>query len=254
MVPPLTHSGLFKSFVMAGYECASQRRGNGQRLDLQASTGHARWAANDYQQLAHLGIACARDGLRWHVIETRPGHYDWSSFLPLLHAARRHGIQVIWDLCHYGYPDDLDIGRPAFVERFARFAGAVARLMKEEGFNEPVYCPINEISFWSWAGGIARRGCSAMPMQRAAVLPITRCMRRSGPWVHEYDGRRQRWKRSAVFKLTQLTFDRINNERAERIVFDHCQVSAVIRLSVNCFNDHALAYLNSANAGCMGLV
>lgn len=149
----MTKSGLFKSLVMAGYECASQRRGNGERLDLQASTGHARWAANDYQQLARLGIACARDGLRWHVIESRPGHYDWSSFLPLLHAARDYRIQVVWDLCHYGYPDDLDIWRPAFVERFARFAGAVARLMKEEGVAEPVYCPINEISFWSWAGG-----------------------------------------------------------------------------------------------------
>lgn len=147
------NAALFKSFLMAGYECSSQRRRDGKRLDLADATGHARWASNDYAQLAGLGIGCARDGLRWHLIESRPGHYDWSSFLPMLRAAHERGIQVIWDLCHYGYPDDLDIWRPEFVDRFARFAGAAAALMREEGAAIPFYAPINEMSFWSWAGG-----------------------------------------------------------------------------------------------------
>jgi beta-glucosidase/6-phospho-beta-glucosidase/beta-galactosidase len=145
--------GLFQSFLMAGYECSTHRRRDGRRLDMLQATGHARWAERDYRQLAHLGVRCARDGLRWHLID-RPGvGYDWSSFLPMLRAARDNGVQVVWDLCHYGYPDDLDIWRPAFVERFARFAGAVARLLQEEGIDTPFYSPINEISFWSWAGG-----------------------------------------------------------------------------------------------------
>jgi beta-glucosidase/6-phospho-beta-glucosidase/beta-galactosidase len=144
---------LFNSFLMAGYECATHRRRDGRRLDLVASTGHGQWVARDYQQLAGLGIRCARDGLRWHLIEGRPGQYDWSSFLPMLRAARQHDIQVVWDLCHYGYPDDLDVWRPGFVDRFGRFAGAVARLMREEGVEAPFYSPINEMSFWSWAGG-----------------------------------------------------------------------------------------------------
>jgi len=144
---------VFSSFLMAGYECAAQRRRDGRRLDLLTMTGHAQWAEKDYRQLGALGIGCARDGLRWHLIESRAGHYDWSSFLPMLRAARDCNIQVVWDLCHYGYPDDLDIWRPEFVERFARFAGAVARLMKDEGVRAPFYSPINEISFWSWAGG-----------------------------------------------------------------------------------------------------
>src|SRR5690606_40514078 len=122
-------------------------------LDLIAATGHDRNIEADYRQLADNGIRVARDGLRWHLIETSPGRYDWSSFLPMLHAARRNGIQVIWDLCHYGYPDDVDIWSPAFVERFARYASAVAQLMKDEGVDTPFYSPINEISFWSWAGG-----------------------------------------------------------------------------------------------------
>ncbi|MDQ0668365.1 beta-glucosidase [Pseudomonas sp. W2I6] len=149
------HATLFNSFVMAGYECSSHRRNDGRRLDLLADTGHARWAQRDYRQLAGLNVGCARDGLRWHLIERSPGRYDWSSVLGMLRAARDQQVQVIWDLCHYGYPDGLDIWQPAFVERFARFAGAVARLMTEEGISVPFYSPVNEISFWSWAGGDA---------------------------------------------------------------------------------------------------
>ncbi|AZF04896.1 beta-glucosidase [Pseudomonas sp. R5-89-07] len=150
---PREQISLFDSFVMAGYECSSQRRQDGQRLDLLESTGHARWVDKDYRQLAGLNVRCARDGLRWHLIERSPGRYDWSSLLPMLRAAREHSLQVIWDLCHYGYPDDLDIWRPSFIDRFARFAGEVAKLMSDEGIQRPFYSPVNEISFWSWAGG-----------------------------------------------------------------------------------------------------
>ena len=144
---------IFSSFVMAGFECSSQRRQDGRRLDLLADTGHARWVDKDYQRLSGLNIRCARDGLRWHLIERSPGRYDWSSFVPMLKAAQAQQVQVVWDLCHYGYPDDLDFWRPAFVERFARFAAAAATVMMDEGVSVPFYSPINEISFWSWAGG-----------------------------------------------------------------------------------------------------
>ena len=62
-------------------------------------------------------------------------------------------MQVIWDLCHYGWPDGLDIFRPEFVDRFADYAREVARLIAAETDEAPWYCPVNEISFWSWAGG-----------------------------------------------------------------------------------------------------
>lgn len=148
-------SGLepFASFLMGGFECTSSRRGDGRRLDLIASTGHDRWAEQDYSSLAGHGMRTVRDGVRWHLIEPRPGHYDFSSLDPLLLAATRTGTQVIWDLGHYGYPDDLDIWRPVFVERFARMAQAVARQVRESSDAVPFYCPINEPSFWAWGGG-----------------------------------------------------------------------------------------------------
>jgi hypothetical protein len=71
----------------------------------------------------------------------------------MLRAAREAGSQVIWDLCHYGWPEELDIWSPDFVGRFARFAGAAAKLVREETNSVPLYCPVNEISFWAWAGG-----------------------------------------------------------------------------------------------------
>lgn len=147
---------LFNSFFLGGFECSSHSRQDGRRLDLLASTKHDRLAAQDYQQLAEYGIRAVRDGIRWHLIERSAGRYDWSSFLPMLHAARDGGVQVIWDLCHYGWPDEIDIWKPEFVERFARFAGAAARLVRDETDAVPFFCPINEISYFAWAGGTSR--------------------------------------------------------------------------------------------------
>jgi len=151
--PALHREGLFKSFFIGGFECATHRRRDGRRLDLIAATRHDINAAADYEMLARHGIRTVRDGLRWHLIETSPGQYNWSSFLPMLRAARDTDTQVIWDICHWGWPDDLDIWSPAFVDRFARFAAAVARIVREETDTVPFYVPVNEISFWSWAGG-----------------------------------------------------------------------------------------------------
>jgi hypothetical protein len=143
----------FQSFFLGGFECSSHRRRDGRRLDLLAATKHNRFVVEDYQVLARHGIASVRDGLRWHLIETAPGVYDWSSLMPMLHAARGCGTHVIWDLCHYGWPDDLDIWSPAFIERFAQFAAAAATLIRRETDGVPFYCPVNEMAFWAWAGG-----------------------------------------------------------------------------------------------------
>ena len=144
---------VFQSFFLGGFECATHRRRDGRRLDLIAGTKHDVNAAADYRSLAKHGIRTVRDGLRWHLIERSPGRYDWSSFLPMLHASRDTGTQVIWDLAHWGWPDDLDIWSPDFIERFGRFAAAAAQVVKEETDTVPFYVPVNEISFWSWAGG-----------------------------------------------------------------------------------------------------
>ena len=152
---PAPSPSVFHGFQQGGFECSTHRLRNGERLDLIASTGHDMNAENDYRQLAEHGMRTARDGVRWHRIETVPGAYDFSGFAPMLEAARNAKIQIIWDVMHYGWPDDLDIWSTGFVTRFARFARALGRFVYEHSDGVPFWCPVNEISFLSWAGGDA---------------------------------------------------------------------------------------------------
>jgi beta-glucosidase/6-phospho-beta-glucosidase/beta-galactosidase len=144
---------MLRSFFLGGFECSSHRRADGVRLDLLRTTTHDVLAGSDYRQLQSCGIATVRDGLRWHLIEAAPGEYDWSSFLPMLRAAVACDTEVIWDLCHYGWPDHIDIWSQEFVSSFSRFAAAAAELIRSETGRSGIYCPVNEMSFWAWAGG-----------------------------------------------------------------------------------------------------
>ena len=143
----------FPSFFLGGFECSTHRRPDGRRLDLIAATRHDTMAAEDYAALARHGIRGARDGARWHLIERDPGRYDWSPVLPLVRAAKAAGVRVCWDLCHYGHPDHVDPMAPGFADALARYADAFVRLLEEEEGGPPLLCPVNEMSFWSWAGG-----------------------------------------------------------------------------------------------------
>lgn len=136
---------------MGGFEGSSHRY-QGRQLDLVAASGHGRHAGVDYGLLAGAGLLTARDALRWHLIEQGTGR-DWSSWDPMLEAASRAGVQVIWDLVHYGVPEGVDVWGAGFVERVAGFAAAAAARARERVPGPRVWAPMNEISFWAWAGG-----------------------------------------------------------------------------------------------------
>lgn len=144
---------LFPSFFLGGFECASHRLVSGRRLDLTTATGHDRYAVQDYQRLHEQGITAARDGIRWHLIEPAPYCYDFSSVLPMLRAARETGTQIVWDLCHYGWPSDLDIFSAEFIKRFAGMVKGFVHVLNEESDLPLFVAPVNEISFFAWAGG-----------------------------------------------------------------------------------------------------
>jgi beta-glucosidase/6-phospho-beta-glucosidase/beta-galactosidase len=142
---------IFTSFFQAGFECASHRRRDAVRLDLLRATGHDRHVLRDYKQCKQLGFGTLRDGLRWHLIEKAAGRYDWSSWLPALEAAQEAGVEVIWDLFHYGMPDHVDAGSDDFPRRFADFAAAAVEMLQSSSKEFPLVCPLNEINFASWA-------------------------------------------------------------------------------------------------------
>jgi hypothetical protein len=151
---------LFPSFFAAGFECSTPINFDRTRIDELASTGHDLDVRADYRRLRSCGIRTARDGVRWNLVDCA-GSLDFSTALPFVAAAEREGITVIWDLFHYGYPDDLDPFDSTFVERFAAYCYAFARLLVERGHGEEIagasgwrfYTPVNEISFFAWAGG-----------------------------------------------------------------------------------------------------
>jgi beta-glucosidase/6-phospho-beta-glucosidase/beta-galactosidase len=86
--------------------------------------------------------------VRWPLIEKKPGLYDFSSLKPIATAAQKQGMQVIWTLCHYGWPDDLDVFSPEFVSCFAAFSQAVAIFLSQYSDGAPVFTPVNEISYF----------------------------------------------------------------------------------------------------------
>jgi hypothetical protein len=145
-------ASLFRSFFMGGFECSTFYRRNGTRLDLVAATKHDVFCAEDYARLAGQGMFAAREGIRWHLIERTPRQYGFSSALPMVRHAEKLGIQILWDLCHYGWPDNLDVFSGEFVRRFEGLAAAFARLVRDEMAGPHFFAPINEISFFSWAG------------------------------------------------------------------------------------------------------
>lgn len=143
----------FEGFLMGGFECSTHRKRGGKRLDLITATRHEEFAEADYKRLLSIGMKTARDGLRWHLIEQKPFAYDFSCLEKQIQAARKTGIQIIWDFFHYGYPDDLDLFSSEFIERFARFSAAAASFLQSR-FHQPlIISPVNEISFFSWAAG-----------------------------------------------------------------------------------------------------
>jgi beta-glucosidase/6-phospho-beta-glucosidase/beta-galactosidase len=148
-----TAFNLFRSFFIGGFECSTHRRRSGRRLDLVAATSHDRLALQDYSTLNALGIRTVRDGIRWHLVEQTPYQYNFAADLPLVRAGRKTGTQVVWDLCHYGWPDDVSPFEPEFGRRLAGLARAFVRLLLAEGDTTPFLVPINEISFLSWVGG-----------------------------------------------------------------------------------------------------
>jgi len=146
---------IFQSFLMGGFECSTHRIKKGKRLDMIAATRHDEFARADYERMMAMNMRVARDGLRWHLIEREPFRYDFSSLENQIRAARETGIQVIWDIFHYGYPDHLDIFSPEFPARFAAFSKAAAQFLQSEPKGHLCFCPVNEISFFSWAAGEA---------------------------------------------------------------------------------------------------
>lgn len=147
---------LFDGVFLGGFECSCHKLEDGQRLDMTASTRHDVFARQDYARARAVGMTACRDGVSWVKAEPRDGCFEFASAARLLHAAAEHGVQVLWDWMHFGWPDSISIFSAAFPARFGRYARAFARWYAQETDQPLIAAPINEMSFLAWAAGDVR--------------------------------------------------------------------------------------------------
>ena len=144
------------SFVMGGYECADHINRSGHRINLHRVTEHDLRTREDYANLAEVGIRVVREGICWSAVETAPYQFDFTEVAHRLRAAHTAGLEVIWDLCHFGYPDGLFPTHPQFTPRFVALCRAFVQWHQAVTDTTLYVVPINEISFLSWHSGDVR--------------------------------------------------------------------------------------------------
>src|ERR1700752_3334876 len=145
---------MFKSFFIAGFDCTAGYNARGIQINHAKATQHDVFLAEDYRRLKKVGIHAAREGVCWRGVDCS-GHYYLSSLHSIINASSRYGIEIIYDLCHFGYPEDLNIFSKEFTKRFADYCYAVARYVATHTNGTCYFTPMNEPSYFSWAAGEA---------------------------------------------------------------------------------------------------
>lgn len=143
---------LLSSFFLAGFESTTGYNAKGEWIDQVVATQHDLFLDADYRRLKEIGISAAREAVRWPLVDVK-GRYDFSTVRPLLDASRRHGIEIVYDLFHFGFPKDVDILSPELPDRFSDYCHAVARYVAASTDGTCYFTPINEPSYFSWAAG-----------------------------------------------------------------------------------------------------
>lgn len=141
---------------MGGYECADHINRSGERVNLLKETQHDIRAEQDYRDLLQLGIQTVREGICWSAVETAPYVFDFTEIKNRIEIAGKLGIQQMWDLCHFGYPDGIYPTHPHFCDRFVALCDAFTTFYKSVTTQQLFVVPVNEISFLSWHSGDVR--------------------------------------------------------------------------------------------------
>ncbi|MFO7189109.1 MAG: beta-glucosidase [Pseudomonadota bacterium] len=144
---------MLNGFFIAGFPGRTYMPRKGRRIEQAELCGHHRFYAEDYARAKKLGLLVARETAQWAAIERVPGQYDFGFVRRRIHSARAQGIQLIWTLLDGGWPADIDVMRPMFVQRFTAYARAFARLLRDQEVKQPIVVPVNEIGPLSRAGG-----------------------------------------------------------------------------------------------------
>lgn len=143
----------FKSFFQGGFESCYTLNEHRTRLDMLRDTRHDVHCRLDYKLLKDKGIYTIREGLAWYQIDKGDGKYDFSRFTPMMEIAQEEGMQVIWSLNHFDFPEDLDPYSDEFIQRFVTYSVEAIKVIRQHDVNTICLIPFNEISFVSWICG-----------------------------------------------------------------------------------------------------
>lgn len=187
----IAREGIFPTFFLSGFECSTFVWKDRGRRDLCEETRHRDHADWDYRFLASLGIAVAREGIPWPLVDLGGGRYDFSYIDPFIAAMNEHKILPIWDLCHYGYPEGCDPFDDSFRERFVAYATAAAEYVIPRVRGPHFFTPMNEITFfgfmageWAWAAPFGTTKAQNYALRRAccaADIAAVKAIRRIDP-------------------------------------------------------------------------
>lgn len=189
---------------LTGFECSTFPQ---QGLDQLELTQHDRFWASDLL-LARDGAACQtiRYGIRWHIVNPRPGHFEWASLDGPMDLLRRLGMEPIVDLFHFGTPAWLERGvlNPAFPDAQAELCRAFARRYPWVRWYTPTNEPYILAQYGGESGGWYPHGSGPADFARVlehvgrglidgwreiiAVRPDARCMTSdTGEYWHAAD-------------------------------------------------------------------
>lgn len=143
---------MFKSFFLAGFECTTGYNSRGEWIDQIEATQHDRFVEEDYRRLTEVGIHAVREGVRWPLIDNG-NDYDFSTLHPFINASQEYGIEIIYDLFHFGFPAYIDLFSEDFPKHFADYCYATAEFVRNNTIGVWYFTPINEPSYFSWAAG-----------------------------------------------------------------------------------------------------
>lgn len=150
----MVYNNPFASFWMAGYECCDMINRHGNRVDLLHLTGHLEKLEEDYRLLDDFEMKSVREGIRWSAVESSPGVYDWQAVSLVIQAAIKSGKQILFDLCHFGFPSDLTPFHPHLTIRFVALCRSFVTMYRSIQPEGPlIVTPINEVNFIAWLGG-----------------------------------------------------------------------------------------------------
>ena len=162
------------------------------RVDQYRASGHLERLDADLADVAGLGVKVWRYGMPWRLTEPEPGVYDWTLWDRALEACRRHGLDPVIDLCHFGLPDHHGgFCDTTWVDDFARYVDAfLARYPEPRWFtpvNEPGITAMFSSLLGMWNDRLASEGDYFVALGNVVLANLEALARiradRDGWWI-----------------------------------------------------------------------